>query len=157
MSDTAGPAIVRRVDEGERITVGGVEHLFQLVGADTAGRLALERFTLAPGAMGARAHIHHGHDEYFCVLGGALTVHTGAGGEVVVEAGGVVAALRGAPHGFRNAGPAAVTGLCFFTPAGYEDYFREVHAAIADGADPSDETFLTGLRARYHSEPYRAD
>lgn len=96
-------AVVRGIDDGEVIAVGAVDHLFQLVGADTEGRVALERFTLAPAAMGARSHVHRGHDEYFCVLSGELTVHTGDG-EVVVTAGGVVAALRGSPHGFRNAG-----------------------------------------------------
>lgn len=48
-----------------------------------------------------------------------------------------------------------MTGLCFFTPAGYENYFREAHAAVAEGADATDEALLTRLRARYDSEPYR--
>ncbi len=146
-------AIVRPPGSGELITVGGVGHLFALTGADTDGVLAMERFTLAPGAMGARPHVHHGHDEYFHVLGGELTVHTGDG-EVGAGPGTTVAALRGSPHGFRNAGAAPVTGLCLFTPAGYENYFREVHDAVAAGADASDEALLSELRAKYDSEPF---
>ena len=145
-------AVVRHVGAGETIDAAGVAHLFRLTGADTGGRLAFEDFTLPPGALGARPHVHHGHDEFFYVLSGTLTVHTGDG-EVDLGPGELAAAPRGAPHGFRNAGTEPVRGICVFTPAGYEDYFRDVHRAAADGAEISD-ALLTELRSRYRTEPY---
>lgn len=132
---------------GEVIEVGGVEHLFKVTGLQTDGRVAVEEFSLAPGAMGARPHVHGSHDEYFYVITGELTIHDGIG-EQVVTAGSLVAAIRGSAHGFRNAGDAVVRGLNLLTPAGYENYFRDVHAAVAGGAVLTDAMLATH-RARY--------
>jgi len=44
----------------------------------------------------------------------------------------VAHAPRGALHGFRNAHADIVAqALCLYTPPGYEQYFRDVHAANA--------------------------
>ena len=147
--------LLRRPDEGELIRVAGVDHLFRLTAAHTGGRFAFEEFTLAPGIVGARPHVHHGHDEFFYVVEGDLTLHDGTG-EVTVGAGHVLAAVRGTPHGFRNAGAAVVRGLCLYTPAGYEDYFRQVHAAVAGGAEVTDE-LLTEVRSRFQTTPHPMD
>ncbi|PZS13721.1 MAG: cupin domain-containing protein [Pseudonocardiales bacterium] len=146
MADYPAPLVVA-AGAGEVIEVGGVEHLFKLTGHQSAGRLAVEEFSLAPGAMGARPHVHSAHDEHFYVTSGELTIHDGTG-EQLVTAGSLVAALRGSAHGFRNAGNTVVQGLTLFTPAGYENYFRDVHAAVAGGAVLSDE-LLAEHRSRY--------
>jgi quercetin dioxygenase-like cupin family protein len=144
-------ALIRPPGEGELITVAGVGHLFRLTARDTGGALGFEEFTLEPGIMGARPHIHDVHDEYFYVLDGDLTVHTGET-EIVLGPGHLVAAQRGAPHGFRNAGTQPVHGICLYTPAGYEDYFREVHRAVTEGAEVTDE-LLAEHRARHNTRP----
>jgi mannose-6-phosphate isomerase-like protein (cupin superfamily) len=152
MNDPALPdarPLLRRPSEGESIRVAGVDHVFRLAAAHTDGRFAFEEFTLAPGVVGARPHVHHGHDEYFYVLEGELTLHDGTG-EVTVGPGHVLAALRGTPHGFRNAGTVPARGLCLYTPAGYEDYFRQVHAAVAAGAEATD-ALLTEFRGRFQT------
>jgi quercetin dioxygenase-like cupin family protein len=149
----AAEPLVLHPGEGELIAAAGVEHLFRLTASHTGGRFAVEEFTLDPGVTGARPHLHHGHDEYFYVLAGELTVHNGAA-EVVVGPGAVVAALRGTPHGYRNAGTEPARGLCMYTPAGYEAYFREVHAAEAAGATV-DDALLDQLRSRYRTVPHR--
>lgn len=133
--------------EGELISVAGVEHFFKLTAEQTEGRFGLEEFNLPPGVVGARPHVHHEHDEYFYVLDGELTLHNGAG-EVAAGPGTLLAALRGMPHGFRNASTGTARGLCLYTPAGYEGYFREVHAAVAAGAKVTDE-LLAEFRSRY--------
>lgn len=143
--------LLRRPEDGELIDVAGVAHLFRLTGEHTGGRFAFEEFTLAAGVVGARPHVHHGHDEYFYVLDGELTLHHGDG-EVTAGPGHLLAALRGTPHGFRNAGAVPARALCLYTPAGYEDYFREVHAAVAAGAEVTDE-LLAGFRARHRTTP----
>lgn len=146
MADYPAPLVVGP-DGGEIIDVAGVAHLFKLTGELTGGQLAVEAFSLDPDTMGARPHVHGGHDEYFYVVSGELTIHDGTA-EQVVAAGSLVAALRGSAHGFRNAGSEVVRGLCLFTPAGYENYFRDVHRAVAGGAVPSDE-LLAEFRSRY--------
>lgn len=135
--------------DGELISVAGVEHFFKLTAEHTEGRFGFEEFTLPPGVVGARPHVHREHDEFFYVLDGELTLHNGEG-EVVAAPGSLLAALREMPHGFRNASTGTVRGLCLYTPAGYESYFREVHAAVGAGAEVTDE-LLAEFRSRYHT------
>src|SRR5262245_12275775 len=94
------PAVVVRAGDGELIPAAGVGYLFRLTGAGTGGRLALEDFTLPPGAMGAKPHIHRGHEETFYILSGLLTVTTDAG-DVTLGTGDLAHAPRGSLHGFR--------------------------------------------------------
>ncbi|WP_317447043.1 cupin domain-containing protein [Streptomyces collinus] len=147
--------LLRHPGDGELIDVAGVAHFFRLTGEHTGGRFAFEEFSLAPGTVGARPHVHEGHDEYFYVLEGELTLHTGDG-ETIAGPGTLLAATRGTPHGFRNAGVVTARALCLYTPAGYEDYFRDIHAAVSAGAEATEE-LLAEFRARYqtrsHQEP----
>ncbi|MEU8589033.1 cupin domain-containing protein [Streptomyces sp. NPDC048664] len=147
--------LLRRAGDGELLDVAGVAHFFRLTGEHTGGRFAFEEFSLAPGTIGARPHVHEGHDEYFYVLQGQLTLHTGDG-ETAAGPGDLLAATRGTPHGFRNAGAVTVRALCLYTPAGYEDYFRDVHAAVSSGAEATDE-LLAEFRGRYRTSSHRAD
>jgi mannose-6-phosphate isomerase-like protein (cupin superfamily) len=146
--------LLRRPDDGELMSVAGVEHMFRLTAAHTGGRFAFEEFTLGPGLVGARPHVHHGHDEYFYVLEGELTLHDGEG-EITAGPGHVLAAVRGTPHGFRNAGEVPARGLCLYTPAGYEDYFRQVHAEVQAGAKVTD-ALLDEFRSRFRTTPHPA-
>lgn len=145
------PAVVVRAGEGERIRAGAVENLFRLTGATTADRLGLADFSLPPDTVGARSHVHHAHDETFYVLSGLLLVVTDDG-EATLGAGDVAHAPRGAAHGFRTGSEASATALCMYTPPGYEQYFRDVHAAAEAGEEITDG-LLTRLRARYATEP----
>ncbi len=151
---TPARALLRRPEDGELIDVAGVAHFFRLTGEHTGGHFAFEEFTLAPGTVGARPHVHDGHDEYFYVLEGELTLHTGDG-ELTAGPGHLLAATRGTPHGFRNAGPVPARALCLYTPAGYEDYFRDVHAAVSAGAEATDE-LLAEFRSRYRTRSHPA-
>jgi uncharacterized cupin superfamily protein len=144
--------LLRAPEDGERIDVAGVAHFFRLTGEHTGGRFAFEEFSLAPGTIGARPHVHDAHDEYFYVLEGELTLHTGEG-EVTAGPGHLLAATRGTPHGFRNAGPVPARALCLMTPAGYENYFRDVHAAVSAGAEATEE-LLAEFRGRYRTRSY---
>lgn len=146
--DYPAPLVVAPGD-GSVIEAGGVAHLFRLTGEQTAGSISVEEFHLEGGELGARPHVHRSHDEIFCVLDGELTFHTGSA-EVVVAAGGIVAATRGRAHGFRNAGTTPARALCLYTPGGYENFFRDVHAAVAGGAEFSPE-LMAEVRARYDS------
>ena len=153
MSAPTGPdqPVVVRAGEGERIVAAGVDHLFGLTGAQTGGLLDLEHFLVPPRTLGARPHVHHAHDEYFYVLEGELTLIT-ADGEIVLTAGDLATAPRGASHGFLNPSETTgVRGLGLYTPPGYEQYFRDVHEAVESGTDLTGE-LLAELRSRYRTE-----
>ncbi|MGK5685473.1 cupin domain-containing protein [Actinoplanes sp. URMC 104] len=145
------PAVVVRAAEGEPIPAAGVLHLFKLTGEHTGGRFGLEEFTVPPATVGARPHIHRGHDEYFYVLSGELTVATESG-EIVLGPSDLASACRGSVHGFRNASDdTPVRALCMYTPPGYEQYFRDVHAAVAAGTELTVD-LLSQLRSRYETD-----
>jgi|SRR5271166_1053754 len=140
--------VFRAPGVGERLDISGIEHLFRLTADDTAGRFAVEEFTVPRNATGVPPHIHDGHDEYFYILDGQLTLWAGEA-EVAAEAGAVVAA----PRGYRNDTEQPATALCLYTPAGYENYFRDVHSAIERGEDMSADG-LARFRAKYATRPY---
>lgn len=151
-SRNAPRPLLRHPSDGELIDVAGVAHFFRLTSEQTGGHFAFEEFSLAPGTIGARPHVHEGHDEYFYVLEGELTLHTGDG-EVTAGPGYLLAATRGTPHGFRNAGPTTARALCLYTPAGYENYFRDIHAAVSAGAEATDQ-LLAEFRSHYRTSSY---
>lgn len=144
-------AVVVRAGEGEQVAAAGVEHRFLLTSGLGGGRLGVEEFIVPSATLGPRPHVHHSHDETFYVLSGELTVATSAG-EIVLGAGDLAQAARGALHGYRNAHPrTAVRALCLYTPPGYEQYFRDVHAAVEAGTEITD-VLLSELRSRYDTE-----
>ena len=116
----ASAAVFRAPGVGKRLDISGIGHLFRPTADDTAGRFAVEEFTVPGNAMGVAPHIHGAHDEYFCIFDGQLTLWAGDA-EIVADAGAVVAAPRGVPHGYRNDAERPATALCLYTPAGYED------------------------------------
>jgi uncharacterized cupin superfamily protein len=145
----------RRPEDVAVLPATGGSYRIRLAGADTGGRLAVVEHDLAPGALGAQPHVHHAHEEAFVVLAGEITFDVVVDGRArgeVVGAGGAVTVPRGAAHGFRNAGAEPARCLVVFTPAGYEDYFREVSALVAAGHQPTPAE-LVELRRRYRTSP----
>src|SRR5687767_898445 len=114
----------------ERLCVVGNELLVRLTGADTGGELSIVEFTLPPGSIGAAPHIHHVHTKDFVVIAGEVTFDLLTDGQAAAEtvgAGAAVTVPKGVAHGFRNSGTAPARLIGLFRPAGYEQYFRDVH------------------------------
>ncbi len=107
----------------------GVEWKFD--GPETGGRFAVVHHPMGPRALAAPLHFHHDEDEYSYVLEGTLGALLGD--EVVTaEPGTWVAKPRGQWHTFWNAGDTPCRIIEVISPAGFEDYFREVAAAWGD-------------------------
>jgi quercetin dioxygenase-like cupin family protein len=142
--------VLRDRGEGEVLHgAAGVTYLVRLSGSDTAGELAVVDCVLTPGAVGAAPHTHHGHVETFQVVGGEVTFTVGHD-DVVVGDDGWVSVPRGVRHAFRNAGTSDALLRCVLTPAGYEEYFREVAALVAGGVEPGPDD-LAALRSRFRT------
>ncbi|MGR7002432.1 cupin domain-containing protein [Yinghuangia aomiensis] len=135
---------------GERLRGPVGSYVVRLSGAQTGGALAVVEYALPPGAVGAAPHVHHAHAEHFHVLDGDITFDL-ADGAVTFGAGGSVSVPIGAAHGFRNTTEAWARCLFLLTPAGYEDYFRDVHRALEAG-ETLDGDRLAALRAKYATE-----
>lgn len=138
-----------RAEQAEKLTLPFGEFTVRLAGEQTAGALAVVETVLPAGALGAAPHVHHAHEEYFLVTDGEVTFDV-PGGVEIVASGGSVAVPRGQVHGFRNASGTDARLTMMFTPAGYENYFRDVAEAHAAG-DPVTPALLNDLRGRHQT------
>jgi quercetin dioxygenase-like cupin family protein len=136
--------------QGTVVRMAGQGVTYRIVGEQTGGTLALVEVTLGPGLLGTPPHMHRNEDEVSCVLEGELMVRVG---ERVVRAtpGEVVFKPRGVFHAYWNSGATPARILEFITPAGFEEYFREVAPCFpVDG--PPDVPAIVALARQYDVE-----
>jgi mannose-6-phosphate isomerase-like protein (cupin superfamily) len=126
----AEPTIVLPEPE-EAFDFGGLGVEWKIDGARTGGRFSVVHHPIAPRSLAAPLHFHHNEDEYSYVLEGTLGALLGD--DVVTAGPGTwVFKPRGEWHTFWNAGDAPCRIIEVISPAGFEDYFREVAAAWGD-------------------------
>jgi mannose-6-phosphate isomerase-like protein (cupin superfamily) len=112
---------------------GGFGVEWKLDGELSERRFAVVHHPIAPHALAAPLHLHHHEDEFSYVLTG--TMGALLGDEVVIaEQGTWVRKPRGQWHTFWNAGDDRCEIIEVISPAGFEQYFREVAAAWGDMA-----------------------
>ena len=116
---------------GVQFDFGGLGVQWKIDGPDTGRLFSVVHHPMAPRALAAPLHLHHNEDEYSYVLKGKLGALLG---EDVVTAGpGTwVFKPRAQWHTFWNAGEEPCEIIEVISPAGFEDYFREVAAAWGD-------------------------
>ena len=115
-------------------------------GETTGGAFSLVEHPLPPRALGAPVHMHRNEDEYSYVLEGRIGVQLGD--EVLVAGpGDLVFKPRGIPHAFWNAGDEPARLLEVISPAGFENYFREVAPLLA--APEQNEAAIGEVVAKY--------
>jgi quercetin dioxygenase-like cupin family protein len=102
-------------------------------GEDTAGRYCVIDMHIPPGG-GPPAH-RHDFEETFILLEGEIEA-TFRGQKSTVRAGDTLHIPANAPHQFRNASTAPVRLLCICSPAGQENYFREIGVPVATRTAP---------------------
>lgn len=130
-STTSDEPTAIHADEGELADLGGLGIHWKIDGADTGERFSVVHHPIAPRALAAPLHYHHHEDEYSYVLEGTLGALLG---DAVVEAppGTWVYKPRGQWHTFWNAGDTPCHIIEVISPAGFENYFREIAAAWGD-------------------------
>jgi len=144
MQDAARPVL--GPDDGETVRLRALGVRFMLDGNRTGGRFSLVEHPLGARRLGAPLHTHRNEDEYSYVLEGRFGVQLGT--EVLeVGPGDFVVKPRGIEHTFWNAGDEPGRLLELISPAGFEDYFREMAAALA--APERDEALTAAIARRY--------
>jgi len=125
-SPEATPTVMSATD-GKALWSVGVLMIFKADAERTDGAFTLLEHT-APAGYETPYHVHHGEDELFYVLDGAIDCYYGDDGENVSRAspGETVFLPRDVPHGFRVVSDDACRMLVQVTPAGLEELFREV-------------------------------
>jgi mannose-6-phosphate isomerase-like protein (cupin superfamily) len=138
-------ATVHRPGEGERIG-GPTAVTIKATGKETNGSFYLGEAVVAPGFSGPPLHVHDRLHDMFYVLDGTLTMRLGDQ-TTELPAGSFVCVPPGVVHTFSNPGETPVRFLNFNTPAGWENYMRELGAALARGTLSQEE--IGQIASRY--------
>lgn len=134
---------------GEAVRLRALGVRFMIDGERTGGAFSLLEHPLPSRALGSPLHTHRREDEYSYVLEGRIGVQLG---EEVVMAwpGDLIFKPRGVAHAFWNAGDEPARLLELISPAGFENYFRELAPLLA--APDRDEAAVGEVVARYELE-----
>src|SRR4249920_1948571 len=112
--------------------LAGDTYTILLTGADTAGRYCLIDMHVPPGG-GPPPH-RHDFEEMFTILDGEIEL-TFRGVSAVATAGETINVPANAPHVFRNISDRPARLLCLCSPAGQEEFFKEVGVPVAHRTD----------------------
>jgi mannose-6-phosphate isomerase-like protein (cupin superfamily) len=116
----------------ESVDLSGLGIVWKIEGAETGERFSIVHHPLAPRALAAPLHRHSREDEYSYVLEGTLGALLGD--EVVTAAPGTwVFKPRDQWHTFWNAGDTPCEIIEVISPAGFENFFRELAEVFASG------------------------
>jgi quercetin dioxygenase-like cupin family protein len=127
---------IARPNEDEKlphIALVGDTYTVLLSGDDTDGRYCLIDMFIPPGG-GPGPH-RHDFEESFTILEGEIET-TFRGKKLVVRSGETVNIPANAPHSFTNASKEAARLLCICAPAGQEEFFTRIGAAVATRTTP---------------------
>jgi mannose-6-phosphate isomerase-like protein (cupin superfamily) len=138
-------ATVHRRGEGEQIG-GPTAVTIKATGDETDGSFYLGEGVFEPGFPGPPPHTHERLHDMFYVLEGTLTMRLGDE-TVELSEGSFVCVPPGVVHTFSNPGESPVRLLNFNTPAGWENYMRDLGAALAKGTPSQEE--IGQIASRY--------
>jgi quercetin dioxygenase-like cupin family protein len=128
------------------IALGGARVRILAGAADTGGACAVLDYRMPAGYAGPPAHVHPGFDEIFSVVAGELTVRLDD--DVVLARPGDTVVVPGTTaHTFANLTSDEARVLMVFTPGGFESYFEELAALLAD--QPPDGDAIGKLAERH--------
>ena len=129
--------------------LGSIGVRFMIDGPDAGERFSLVEHPMSPRALAAPVHRHTREDEYSFVLQGRMGALLG---DDVVEAGpgDLVFKPRDQWHTFWNAGDEPCRILEIISPAGFEDFFKEL--SDMGGVLEADPEAVAQLSDRYGLE-----
>jgi quercetin dioxygenase-like cupin family protein len=131
---------------GERHPLGNSELVIKATGLETGGTFFLSESTIAPGFPGPPPHRHERLVDMFYVLDGVLTVRLGDEAHELGP-GSFVCVPPGVVHTFSNTSDSDVRFLNFNTPAGWENYMRDLAEAAKSG--PLTPEVIGPIASRY--------
>src|ERR1700723_2415406 len=111
----------------------GDTYTILVTGEDTAGRYTLIDMHVPPGG-GPPPH-RHDFEETFILLDGELQA-TFRAEKRTVRAGETIHIPANAPHQFHNASSKPVRMFCMCSPAGQEEFFKELGTVVATRTTP---------------------
>jgi mannose-6-phosphate isomerase-like protein (cupin superfamily) len=146
--EAIAPKIVGPQD-GKAGFLGSIGVRFIIDGAEAGDRFSLVEHPMGPRALAAPLHRHTREDEYSYVVRGRMGALLGDD-VVYAEPGDLVHKPRNQWHTFWNAGDEPCYILELISPAGFEDFFKEL-SDMGGVANVEPET-LVELNERYGLE-----
>ena len=131
--------------EGEERFLGTIGVVFKLFGEQTNGQVSIVEHPFPVGAC-VPPHLHTREDEYSIVTEGEIGFRSGDR-EVVLGPGGYITKPRGELHTMWNAGKSPAHMIEVISPAGFENFFRDLTDLTAAG--PPDLEALASLADAY--------
>ena len=135
-----------RPEEGESVSIGGVDVAFPVSGRATDGAYAILEFRLEPGRL-IPPHAHSREMEVSYVLEGEVGVRIGPE-ELTAKHGCFVVKRPHTTHAWWNATTSSARVLEVISPAGFERYFREL-AEIHASSGFREPRLVANLQDRY--------
>lgn len=123
----------------------GIGVIFKIDGADSGGAISIVEHTFDVGAL-VPPHIHRREDEFSIVLDGEIGFRS-EDAEVVLGAGGYIVKPRNEVHAMWNAGNRPARMIEVISPAGFEEFFRDLSDMTSAGSPTPDD--VMELAARY--------
>jgi len=127
----------------------GEQTVIAIRAADTRDAYVVRENAAPAGYAAVPFHIHHGAEEAFYILEGAMTVTTPER-EVKAEAGSFVLIPRGTIHAFANREAAPLRWLTFISPGWVSAWIEEESALLEEAGTPE----LDGARQNAIYEKY---
>ena len=144
---TGGEGVILGPGEGRTISTMGSTLAFKAVSENSGGAYALAEYVAEAGFSGPAPHLHLEMEEAFYVLDG--TLHIQLGEEAVqAPAGSFVLVPRGTVHTFANPLTTPSKFLLITSPGGFEHYYEELAAFIAEPESFTPEA-VEGLAEKY--------
>ncbi|MBO0701907.1 MAG: cupin domain-containing protein [Candidatus Dormibacteraeota bacterium] len=139
-------------DDGERHDLGAASRVTIKAGGEhTGGTLFMADTVIAPGFGGPPPHTHERLHDMFYVLDGVLTVQLGTE-NVEAGPGSFVCVPPGVTHTFSNRSERPVQFLNINTPAGWENYMRDLGRELPRDRPPAPED-IGRIASRYDFHP----
>lgn len=120
--------VIQSANKPLHLGVVGDTYTILLSGSDTAGQFCLIDMHVPPGG-GPPPH-RHDFEETFALLDGELEA-TFRGEKRTVGIGQTIHIPANAPHQFHNISSKPVRMLCICSPAGQEEFFKEIGVPVA--------------------------
>jgi quercetin dioxygenase-like cupin family protein len=142
--DTLHPVVTP--EQGKLVHLGGIGVRYKIPGEVTGGAFCVVEHPVDPGVL-VPPHTHSREDEFSYVITGELGVRLGDH-VFTARTGDYVVKPRGIPHTFWNPGPDPAVILEIISPPGFDQFFRQMAAILADGGEPDFER-IAALGQRY--------
>jgi quercetin dioxygenase-like cupin family protein len=115
--------------------------------ASQTGSISIVEHVFSPGVL-VPPHRHTREDEISYVIDGVIGFRSD-GQEVSLAAGGYIVKPRGELHAMWNAGSGPARMLEIISPAGFENYFVELAAAVTAAGGLPEPEIRTAIATRY--------